>query len=129
MRVLLDTCVLLWIAGEPRKLSPRARAQLTDENVEPCASAISAFEISLKHRKGKLELPLPPRKWFHETLKAYGIQELPITSEIAGLAPEVTTSHWDPCDRMLLATAEVHGIPLITPDRLLHGYDAVEIVW
>jgi len=51
--------------------------------------AISGFEISVKHRKGKLGLPLPPREWLAQAFAAYVLRELPITLQIAALAPEV----------------------------------------
>lgn len=89
MKLLLDTCVLLWMVGEPGRISPRARQELTRDDAELVVPAISAFEISIKYRKGKLSLPLPPRPWFREALSNYGVAEIPITSEIAGLAPEV----------------------------------------
>jgi PIN domain nuclease of toxin-antitoxin system len=59
VHVLLDTCALLWLVGDPARLSARARAVLESTETEVYVSAISGFEISVKHRKGKLELPLP----------------------------------------------------------------------
>jgi PIN domain nuclease of toxin-antitoxin system len=97
MRLLLDTCVLLWTAGDPTRLPAEVRKLLSSQDTERCVSAISAFEVAIKHRKGKLDLPLPPRQWFREVLAMYGIQELPITSEIAVLSTEVAVSHSDPC--------------------------------
>lgn len=92
-------------------------------------SAISAFEISIKHRKGKLQLPLPPRQWFLRALSAYPLTELPVTSEVAGLAPEVDAPHSDPCDRIIMATAQIHGIPILTPDSLIAAAREVTVIW
>jgi PIN domain nuclease of toxin-antitoxin system len=111
VRVLLDTCALLWWVGDPARLSTRARTVLADAETEPCVSAISAFEIALKHRKGKLDLPLPARDWFREALEIYAVQELPVTSEIAALAPDVALPHADPCDRRLLPPRRCTGSP------------------
>lgn len=96
---------------------------------EAYISAISGFEISVKHRKGKLELPLAPREWLAQAFAAYSLRELPITLEIAALAPEVSVSHVDPCDRMIIATAQLHGIPVMTSDRLISACRDVEIIW
>lgn len=64
MRLLLDTCVLLWAAGEPKLLSAVAREHLANPDTELCVSAISAFEIAVKHRKKKLDLPFHPGNGF-----------------------------------------------------------------
>ena len=56
-----------------------------DTETEAYVSAISGFEISVKHRKGKLELPLAPREWLAQAFAAYSLRELPITLEIAAL--------------------------------------------
>jgi PIN domain nuclease of toxin-antitoxin system len=109
VRVLLDTCALLWLVGDPARLSARARAALERTETEAYVSAISGFEISVKHRKGKLELPLPPREWLAQAFAAYSLRELPITLEIAALAPDVAVPHADPCDRMIVATAKLTG--------------------
>jgi PIN domain nuclease of toxin-antitoxin system len=107
--VLLDTCALLWLVGDPARRSARARAALESTETEAYVSAISGFEISVKHRKGKLELPLPPREWLAQAFAAYSLRELPITLQIAALAPEVAVAHADPCDRMIVATAQLHA--------------------
>jgi PIN domain nuclease of toxin-antitoxin system len=129
VRVLLDTCALLWLAGDPARLSARARAALESIETEAYVSAISGFEISVKHRKGKLELPLAPREWLVQAFAAYSLRELPITLEIAALAPEVAVPHADPCDRMIIATAQLHGIPVMTSDHLISVCRDIEIIW
>jgi PIN domain nuclease of toxin-antitoxin system len=129
MKLLLDTCVLLWMVGEPSRISTRARQELTRDDAELVVSAISAFEISIKYRKGKLSLPLPPRPWFREALSNYGVAEIPITSEIAGLAPEVDIPQADPCDRMIVATAQLLDIPLLTSDQSLLDARDLRVIW
>jgi PIN domain nuclease of toxin-antitoxin system len=129
VHVLLDTCALLWLVGDPARLSARARAALESSATEAYVSAISGFEISVKHRKGKLELPLPPREWLAQAFAAYSLRELPITLEIAALAPEVAVPHADPCDRIIVATAQLHGIPVMTSDHLISVCKDIEIIW
>lgn len=129
MRVLLDTCALLWMVGDPTRLSVRARAVLESTETDAYISAISGFEISIKHRKGKLELPLAPREWLAQAFAAYSLRELPITLDISALAPEVAVPHADPCDRMIIATAQLHGIPVMTSDHLISVCRDIEIIW
>ena len=112
-----------------RSLSARARAALESSETEAYISAISGFEISVKHRRGKLELPLPPREWLAQAFAAYSLRELPITLQIAALAPEVAVAHADPCDRMIVATAQLHGIPVMTSDHLIAVCKDIEIIW
>jgi PIN domain nuclease of toxin-antitoxin system len=129
VRVLLDTCALLWLVGDPARLSTSARTVLADAGTELCVSTISAFEIAVKHRKGKLALPLPARDWLREAFEIYAIREFPVTSEIAALAPDVAVPHADPCDRMIIATAKVYGIPVMTSDHLIAECTDINILW
>jgi PIN domain nuclease of toxin-antitoxin system len=129
MRLLLDTCALLWLVGDPAQLSEAAQTALASGQTTLCVSAISAFEIAVKHRKGKLVLPLPPRSWLHRAIADYDLVELPITSEIAAMAPEVAVSHADPCDRMIIATALLHRLPIVTSDRLIADCTDVNVLW
>ena len=129
MHILLDTCALLWVAGDPAKLSSRARETLAQPDAKLYVSSISAFEISLKSRKGKLELPITPREWFSEAVSVFKIQEIPITSVVASLAPELPAPMADPCDRMILATAELLSMAVVTSDRRFRDYGAVEVIW
>lgn len=129
LRVLLDTCALLWLVGEPTRLSMRAHAVLADGENELCVSAISAFEIAVKHKKRKLALPLPARDWLREAFTSYGILVLPVTAEIAAMAPDVAVQHADPCDRIIIATAQVHRLPVVTSDRLIAECADVDILW
>lgn len=121
MELLLDTCVLLWLVADPSRLSQRAADSLAAPTRIGRLSAISAFEIALKHRKGRLVLPLPPRQWLHETLIAYRLTVIPIDEEIAALAATLPTNHGDPCDRLIAATGFVHGVRARDhPQRLAH---------
>jgi PIN domain nuclease of toxin-antitoxin system len=129
VRVLLDTCALLWLVGDPTQLSPRARTVLADAGTELCLSAISAFEVAVKHKKGKLALPLPARDWVRDALASYAIVDLPVTAEIAALSPEVNVPHGDPCDRIIIATAQVHGLRVVTSDHLIAACPDVDVLW
>lgn len=129
MQVLLDTCALLWLVGDPARLSVRARAALESAETEAYVSAISGFEISVKQRKGKLELPLPPREWLAQAFAAYSLRELPITLQIAALAPDVALAHSDPCDRMIVATAQLHRMPIMTSDQLIITCQEISVIW
>lgn len=57
MRLLLDTCVFLWLATEPSRLTQKATVALDDEQNELFLSDASIWEITLKLKAGKLPLP------------------------------------------------------------------------
>ena len=114
--VLLDTCALIWLGNGDAMLSLDAR-QLIEESETVYVSPISLWEISNKCRKGKLQLKYPAREWFDKILKKYRLTMLPITNEVMFLAGELEEHHKDPADRMIIASALVEGLVVITADR------------
>ena len=127
--LLLDTCTLLWLAADEARLSDPAR-ELIRENADSLfVSAISAFEIAVKHRKGALRLPVAPGSWFPHIVQHHGIQELPVTSGIAILSAELPLLHNDPCDRIIVATAHTERLRILTPDPLIRAYPGTEVCW
>jgi PIN domain nuclease of toxin-antitoxin system len=64
-----------------------------------------------------------------QAFAAYSLRELPITLQIAALAPDVAVAHADPCDRIIVATARLHGIPVMTSDHLIAVCKDIEIIW
>jgi PIN domain nuclease of toxin-antitoxin system len=127
--ILLDTCVLLWLAADPSRLSKLALDQLSEHRGRLFVSAISAFEIGIKHRKGKLELPMPPDDWYEEALEFHGLAEIPVSGRIASRSTLLPSLHSDPCDRILVATAQQHGVAILTPDPLIQAYPEIRWLW
>ena len=128
MQALLDTCTLLWLVGEQSHLSTRAKNLIVEAD-SIGVSSISAFEIALKHRKGRLELPLAPAEWFQKALKFHGIEEIVVSSDIAIRSVMLPPLHNDPCDRLIVATAEYHGLLILTPDPLIRAYGVAQTEW
>ena len=79
--ILLDTCGLLWLAHEQEKISEET-LQMIEASPIVYASAITSFEVGLKYKSGKLQLPLPPQDWFEQVLAHHDITVLDLTSEI-----------------------------------------------
>jgi PIN domain nuclease of toxin-antitoxin system len=127
--LLLDTSVLLWLAADQSRLSERARGLIAAHAGELCVSAISAFEIGIKHRKSSLLLPQEPESWFGAALQLHGLLEVPVDWRIAERSTSLPRLHGDPCDRMLIATAQLRGLTLLSPDPLLLAYPDVRIDW
>jgi len=127
--LLLDTCTLLWLAGDQSRLSAKAKELIGQHADSLFLSAISAFEIALKHRRGGLRLPIEPQAWTALALQHHGITEVPTTCRIAVQATELAALHNDPCDRMIIATAKIEGLQILTPDPLIRAYPDVQVQW
>ncbi len=127
--ILLDTCVLFWLEQAPGDISAPVTAQLSRPDLSIYASAISAFELGLKVRQGFIKLPRPCGAWVREICDRRQITLLPINEEIAGLSTELPAIHRDPCDRFLIATAQIHKLTLATPDRTIHQYPNLKTLW
>jgi len=119
--LLLDTCALLWLGGDPERLSASARRRIS---IVPSlyASPVSIWEIALKHRLGKLELSLPPEEWFGVLQKAYGFTLLPLDEEVMLTAAQLPLHHRDPADRFIIATAQIHLLEVVTADSRFAQY-------
>lgn len=127
--LLLDTCTLLWLVGEPKKLSETAREAIRTHRGRLFVSAISAFEIGVKHRKGKLDLPIEPELWFEAALRFHGLREVAVNGRIAAQSTALPLHHADPFDRLVIATAMGNGLVVVTPDPLFALYSENEVLW
>lgn len=124
--MILDTCALLWLAQGGGKLSASALKQIQAEPVVH-VSAISGFEIGIKHRKGKLTLPASLDKWFAAIIDHHDLSVLPLGLEACIRATELPPIHNDPCDRMIIATALMGRHSVVTQDPVFKEY-GVEVV-
>jgi PIN domain nuclease of toxin-antitoxin system len=128
MKLLLDTCAFLWIAGDASALSKRARELFRGADNEVYLSAVSAWEIAVKHTLGRLPLPAPPERFVREMREAHGIAALPIDEDSALHVSHLPDLHRDPFDRMLVSQAIVHGLTILTPDPIIMDYPA-RTIW
>jgi PIN domain nuclease of toxin-antitoxin system len=129
VRTLLDTHVILWWASTGgSRVSSAARAIIEDESTEALVSVISAFEISMKTAAGRLELPSPPQSYLPRLFSEHGFDVLGVELAHAIRAGSLPMLHKDPFDRLLVAQAQVEGIPIITADPAIARYD-VETIW
>jgi PIN domain nuclease of toxin-antitoxin system len=127
--LLLDTCALLWLALAPERLSSAAQSALAADEVQVFVSSFTAFEIAVKQKKGKLELPAPAEVWFPKALSSLGIEEIPMRGDIALAAVALPFEHGDPGDRIVIATARLHGLAIVTADHSIRGFEGCEVVW
>lgn len=121
MTFLLDTQLLLWAAGQPKRLSATARKLLLDPKHELRFSAASLWEITIKSGLGRNDFVVEPRV-LRRGLLDNGYVELPVTGEHAVSVHALPAIHRDPFDRMLVAQATCEGITLLTADATVASY-------
>ena len=118
--MILDTCALLWLA-EGTTLSSAALIKI-DEAPIVYVSAITAFEIALKYRQGRLVLPAEPEDWFKRVLVHHNLEMIDISLEIALKSTALPQIHKDPADRFIIATALLYKLPVVTKDKKFNEY-------
>lgn len=128
MRLLLDTQALLWSAGAPERLSPRARRAIETGSNEVFVSAASVWEIAIKRQLGRLEFPRDIEDFLPERMAERSLLALPVLMPHVIQVASLPDVHRDPFDRLLIAQAIVEGLRLVTADRVLRKY-AVQVVW
>lgn len=121
MKLLLDTKLLLWAAGDPHRLSKPARNLIDNPENELLFSAASIWEVVIKRGLGRNDFQVDPRL-LRRGLLDNGYSELPILSHHVVAIDSLPGIHKDPFDRVLVAQASVEGITLLTTDSLLAQY-------
>ncbi len=121
MKLLLDTHLLLWAAGEPQKLSAKARRLLADTNNELMFSAASLWEVAIKRGLGRADFQVDSRL-FRRGLLDNGYLELPVFSAHAVAVDSLPPIHKDPFDRLLVAQSLVEGMAFLTSDATVAQY-------
>ncbi|KFL27166.1 twitching motility protein PilT [Devosia sp. 17-2-E-8] len=124
-RLLLDTCAVIWMAGG-ESLGAEATIAIDEaftrgESLR--VSAITAWELGLLSRRGRLPLTQPPHLLYQELIASDGIEEVAASSGVlldSSFLPEGL--HNDPADRIIIATARAHDLTIVTSDKLILDY-------
>jgi len=119
LKALLDTHVWVWWLTAGSELSSRERATLDAAASAGVLylSAISLWEVQMLHDKGRLELPLAFPAWLRRAAAPPVVTVLPLDIPvIAALDNLPARFHGDPADRLIVATARAHQLPLATHD-------------
>ncbi|TCZ64037.1 type II toxin-antitoxin system VapC family toxin [Roseicella aquatilis] len=121
MRLLLDTHVFLWWLAGLRVIPAATRAALVAAS-EIHVSAVTGYEITLKHAAGKLPGVGLVAQDVAAAIRRAGFNELPITCAHAEAAGRLPRHHRDPFDRILVAQALLEGLTLVSADATLDGF-------
>ncbi|MBU1664574.1 MAG: type II toxin-antitoxin system VapC family toxin [Gammaproteobacteria bacterium] len=122
MKILLDTCAFLWLIRDRREASPIARALFSDAGNEIYLSSVSAWEIAVKHRLGKLPLGDVPVRYVPAERDKHGVEALPLLEADTLVLDKLPMLHNDPFDRMLICQAISQQMTILTPDPLITQY-------
>jgi len=128
VNILLDTCTFLWIVRDSPRLSATARALFSNPRHTVYLSAVSAWEMMVKHNLGRLPLAEPPHRYIPNERAKHGIAALDLTEAAVLELRRLPTHHQDPFDRMLICQAIAHSLTLLTPDDHIQAYP-VRTVW
>lgn len=121
MKLLLDTHILLWAAGQPKRLPIAARRLLNDKRHQLHFSAASIWEVAIKQGLGRDDFRAAPGL-LRRGLLENGYAEMPVNSEHAVAVSALAPLHRDPFDRVLIAQALVEGMLLVTADAQIAQY-------
>jgi PIN domain nuclease of toxin-antitoxin system len=119
VRLLLDTHIWLWSLLEPSRLSPRVTSALSSQDAERWLSPLSVWEALLLIERKRLDVDRPGEAWVREALHQAPVFEASVTHEVAIASRQLKTRHRDPVDRLLVATAMVFDLTLVTADAQL----------
>jgi PIN domain nuclease of toxin-antitoxin system len=125
--ILLDTHIWVWWVDDNQQVADRQR-HLIQDNVRSGleVSAISCWEVARLVQYGRLEFACPLEEWMEQALAYPGVQLIELTPRIAIESTKLPGSfHRDPADQIIVATARVYDIPLLTADRRILQYPHV----
>ena len=121
MKILLDTHVFLWLQTDRKRLGEQL-ALVEDPHNERLLSAVSSWEIAIKHSLGRLPLPEPPQHYVPSRMRAIGAQGLAIEHRHALAVADLEPLHKDPFDRLLVAQAQSLDATVLTADAAIARY-------
>jgi PIN domain nuclease of toxin-antitoxin system len=131
--ILLDTHAWVWYLADPGRLSAKALKAIEERTSRPAevqVSSISAWELALLVERGRVRLSVDPDAWMAHAEALPFLRYVPVDNRIAVAAvrlPPAVPS--DPADRIIVATALLAGIPLVTADKRLRRCRVVRTIW
>jgi PIN domain nuclease of toxin-antitoxin system len=122
LKLLLDTCTFLWLNSDLGRIPKRVRQLCADEGNQLFLSAVSAWEIAVKHSRGSLPLPVSPQEYITNCRAANSISSMRFREDDAFHLSKLPMLHKDPFDRMLICQAIARGLTILTPDENITQY-------
>lgn len=131
--IVLDTHALIWWVNGDEQLSVKARkaieAELSEDG-QVMVSAITAWEIAMLVAKGRLALTMDIDDWLATVATIEGVSFVSVDTDVAVQSVRLPGEfHPDPADRLIVALARHHSVPLVTGDTKILGYRHVKTIW
>jgi PIN domain nuclease of toxin-antitoxin system len=123
MKYLLDTHIFLWWITDNSKLQRNTRDLISDKSNELFLSSASLWEMMIKSKLNKIDLPDDPKAYLKEQVEINSINILNITLEHSLETYDLPEIHKDPFDRMLIAQARVEKLTILTTDSFIKRYE------
>ncbi|MFY1850254.1 type II toxin-antitoxin system VapC family toxin [Achromobacter dolens] len=130
--IVLDTHALVWWAAGDSQLSRAAREAIEAEaqDGEILVSAISAWEVAMLAKVGRLALTMDAAAWLDTVAEVPAIRFVPVDVRISVQSVDLPGEfHKDPADRIIVATARHHSVPLVSADLKIRDYPHVQTIW
>jgi PIN domain nuclease of toxin-antitoxin system len=131
MKYLLDTHVWYWLMEAPEKIPVNVRKMMNQNGTVPFGvSAISLWEIAKLEEKGRIDFKVPLQDWMKDALDPEFMKRLELDERVAVESTRLPEGfHHDPSDQIIVATARVQNLTLITADRKILAYRHVRTLW
>ena len=129
VKFLINTGVWLMSALRENVLPAPIRKIVGDPDETLGLSIFSLWEVAKKHQQGKLALPMDLPAWLKAALPTQ-VQVLPLAADIiveSTRLPQFPVN--DPADQLIVATARIHKLTLLTSDTKLKGYSHARILY
>ena len=126
--IVLDTHAWMWWASNDRHLPAAARRRIEAAD-EVGVAAISCWEVAMLVRQGRVELDREALSWVRDALALPRVAFLELTPAIAVRAATLEWEHRDPADRLIVTTALMFGVPLLTKDERIRSWRGVPTIW
>jgi len=122
--VLLDTHTWIWYVNGDTTLKSGAKKRISEAALNGMlfVSAISTSEVAMLEAKGRISLTIPTLQWVESALDCLPIQLSPLTPKITVESCQLLDMHGDPADRLIVATARVENLTLLTRDKNIQKY-------
>lgn len=128
--IVLDTHALLWWALDPGRLSPTAAETLRAmERDGGYASSISIWELGIKIQRGKLDLGVGLDEFVRRVERSAAVELVPVDTAVWLRSLALPWEHRDPADRVIVATALLKGMPVLSQDALIRGFSGIACIW
>jgi len=132
MAVVLDTCAWIWLCSNRDRLSPAAAEAIATARAagDALVPVIACWETAKLVEKGKLSFRMPVAEWMTRSLRLEGLRVEPLTPQVCVASTELPGEfHGDPADQIIVATARLLGVPVVTADRRIRDYPHVATIW